>query len=342
MDHGIKKLGLSSTKQLYFTELDQHLQSGKYNLFQIKYGAWTFNNLEDSIQRLICHRKYDAANKIKFCISGTITFPQEINIKTILEEIYSTKEDTVVYFSHGLVDKMARENLHKRLLHIELLIKHHDYIICPTTVMYIETVGTKIAKNKILATTDEYVKGTLPRIIQSDTLYQFTTAENKAFYQADKVSCGAFTYGYTKKLILNGMIGLREQSMCVFMENNDGTFSNLFIPAATCLKYSQSSKYINTWQEFMGTESKELVHTTMWDKLNEALHHPENLKIYYLTPTGEKEPLTIAIFDKFRQQWLEELGVVKVKWNDLIINKGGKDISKRIECLRFKIKYQAP
>jgi hypothetical protein len=92
--------------------------------------------------------------------------------------------------------------------------------------MYIETLGTKIAKNKILVATDEYVKEKLPRIIQSDNLYQFTTAENKAFYQADRLSCGAFAYGYTKKLILNSMMGLKEPSMSVFMEIKLGLASS--------------------------------------------------------------------------------------------------------------------
>lgn len=326
---------LSETKCQYLKLFHESCSNYSYSTaFQEEYGSFAMEDINHIKERLEQHKKNTNSYKVYICgYSNKIAKNRAIKATQIWQELVNLTETVCAYIYGTSIPSDNTESIY----HVESVIKHHGFYIIPYTggSSYLSQLNN--GKN---ALSKEF------EIIFTPSIEHFAKNPKKApCMQADLESCGAYAYAFIKQLLSYKQEALYNLSLCLKIEieqqNSEKIIINLFIPSPSCLRYSQSSRYIQFIQDFLSFEpihEESLVQTRLYDLLISP-----NVKIMFLNSEGNLEKFTIEHFKTFHQNWSDNLDLNLNKKNRMTFKDlphEPKPLSKEIEYIRTKIRLK--
>ena len=337
------KLQLSNTKMQYLELFQSAVLANNYkdqfdNMNSVN-GAFNRKDLLYIQQKLMDNKKNTNSFKSYLYGDNSKMKPNSdswVELEYVFQELNYIQEKIALYFLGDVLLDDPEEPIH----HIELVIKYHNYFIFP--------VGTATLAFSDGSQGTQYYTKNKQRIFATD-IARFSDSDNIWFdYQADSVSCGPYAYAYGKQLMNYDQRELRRYSLCLHIQtestSSQAMVFNFFLPSPSCLKYAQSSKYIDFLLAILddNPDASKKTDKTIYSLINKMNSKTANTTILYLDEDGLLQPLSIEYFCKFRSKWLEEF-TVQMKSRDkmsLLLTDSDKPQSKSIECVRVKIKQR--
>lgn len=326
---------LSETKLQYLNLFHESCKNHSYNqLFQAEYGSFAMEDINHIKVRLEQHKKNTNSYKVYICgYYNKILKNRAIKPNQIWQELTNLTENVCAYIYGTSIPSDNTETIY----HVEAVIKHHGFYIIPYT-------GGSSYLSQLSKSKNELSKEF--EIIFMPSIEHFAKNPEKApCMQADLESCGAYAYAFIKQLLNHKQEALYNLSLCIKIEikqqDLDKKTINLFIPSPSCLRYSQSSRYINFLQDFLSFElidEDSLVQTRLYDLLISP-----TVNIMFLNSEGNLEQFTIEHFKKFHQNWSNSLDLNINKRNRMTFKDlphENKPLSKEIEYIRTKIRLK--
>ncbi len=324
---------LSETKFQYLKLFYESSKNRSYStLFQEDYGPFAISDLMHIKKRLEQHPKNTNNYKVFLCgYSNKVLKDRAVKAKKVWQELITLPETICAYIYGTSIPSDVNEDIY----HLESVIKHHGFYIIPYTGG--SSYLSQINNNELSKEFDT---------IFTPCIEHFAKNPEKApCMQADLQSCGAYTYAFIKQLLSYNQTALYNFSLCLRIEIEQQNLGlktvNLFITSPSCLRYSQSSAYIQFIKDFLSLEPVP-EDSQVQTRLYELLISP-NVKIMFLNPEGVLEKFTIEHLEQFQQDWSNNLKLNlnkrnKMTFSDIIDEK--KPLSKEIEYIRTKIRVK--